>query len=140
MNQSVLIQSESLRLSLDFEVFEEELSLPSNTLLSVSLTSDCFSASTSLDLDAKELPAFLDALRRLYDSLQGEAVLQEPYGQRQYLSFRADGLGHVAVSGRLHSCGAGGHFQELRFENDIDQTYLPPLLAALTSLTKQTIS
>ena len=133
MTDSIFLESENFRLSFDFQVFEADISYPSNTILSVSVTSAGFSASTTMDIDIKEIPTFCDELQKIYYSLNGEAKIQEPYG-KQYIQFSGDKKGHIFVSGTLHSNGANDFWQELKFENGIDQTFLPDFLKQLTTL------
>ena len=54
MNDTILLESESFSLSLDFQVFESDISYPSNTILTISVSSAGFSASTTMDIDIKE--------------------------------------------------------------------------------------
>ena len=134
MTASVFLESDSFRLSLDFQVFESDVSYSSNTTLSVSVTSAGFSAFTTMDIDIKDIPTFCNELQNIYNSLNGEAMIQEPYGNRQYIRFSGDRKGHILVSGTLNSNGASGFWQELKFENCIDQTFLPDFLKKLTTL------
>ncbi len=137
MNNTVLLESESFRLSLDFQVFESDISYPSNTILSVSVASDGFLASAKMEIDIKSLPIFFHELQNVYDSLSGEAKIREPYGNDQYIAFSGDKKGHILVSGTLSSHGANGFWQELKFENRIDQTFLPPFLQKLQAFSNQ---
>lgn len=137
MNDTVLLKSESFSISLDFEVFESDISYPSNTILTVSVSSAGFSASTTMDIDIKDIPTFYYELQKLYDSLMGEAKIQEPYGNQQYILFSGDKKGHILVSGVLNSNGANGFWQELKFENCIDQTFLPQFLKNLSTFSNQ---
>lgn len=137
MNDTILLESENFRLSLDFQVFESDISYPSNTILSVSVSSEGFSASTTMDIDIKDILIFCNELQKTYDSLKGEAKIQEPYGNQQYILFTGDKKGHIFVSGRLNSNGANGFWQELKFENCLDQTFLPQFLRKLTALSNK---
>ena len=137
MNDTILLESESFSLSLDFQVFESDISYPSNTILSVSVSSAGFYASTTMDIDIKSIPIFCNDLKRVYDSLEGEAKIQESFGNQQYILFVGDRKGHVLISGELNSNGANGFWQELKFENCIDQIFLPQFLKKLTELSKQ---
>ena len=139
MNDTILLESESFSLSLDFLVFESDVSYPSNTILTVSVSSAGFSASTTMDIDIKDMPTFCNDLQKVYDSLNGEAKIQEPYGNRQYILFSGDKKGHILVSGMLNSNGANGFWQELKFENCIDQTFLPQFLRKMTAFSNQYI-
>ena len=137
MNDTILLESESFRLSLDSQVFESDISYPSNTILSVSVSSEGFSASTTMDIDIKDIQTFCNELQKTYDSLKGEAKIQEPYGNQQYILFTGDKKGHIFVSGMLNSNSANGFWQELKFENCLDQTFLPQFLRKLTALSNK---
>ncbi len=139
MNNTILLESESFSLSLDFQVFESDISYPSNTILTVSVSSAGFSASTTMDIDIKDIPTFCNELQNIYNSLNGEAKIQESYGNRQYIQFSGDKKGHIWVSGILNSNGASGFWQELKFKNCIDQTFLPGFLKKLTTLSNQCV-
>ncbi len=84
-----------------------------------------------MDIDIKEVSVFCEKLQGIYDSLAGEAKLQEPFGNKQYISFSANKTGHIFVSGVLNSNGANGLFQELKFENSLDQTFLKTFIFSL---------
>ena len=77
MTDTIILESQNLCLSLDFQVFESDISYPSNTILSVSVTSAGFSVSTTMDFDAKDMPTFCSKLQKLYDSLKGEAKIKK---------------------------------------------------------------
>lgn len=139
MNDTILLESENFSLSLDFQVFESDISYPSNTILSISVSSAGFSASTTMDIDVKDMPFFCNELQKVYDYLEGETKIQEPYGSRQYIGFSGDGKGHIHVCGTLNSNGANGFWQELKFENCIDQTFLPQFLRKLIAFSNQYI-
>ena len=63
-------------------------------------------------------------MKGLYDTLSGEARLEEPYSVHNYIEFVAEAGGHIRVYGRLNNKSAYGYTQEINFENEIDQTYL----------------
>ncbi len=119
------IKSTNFDVSLQLKVFEADIEYPSNTILTISVNSDGFCANTDMDIDIKQFVAFVDALSALYSSLTGSAVIREPYGEQQFIEFRADRFGHIVVRGELSSNGRKGFAQKLTFENCIDQTYLP---------------
>ena len=136
MNDKLLLESEQFTLSLDFQVFESDIAYPSNTTLSVGVFSSGFSASTTMDIDVKDVCDFCNELENIYNTLKGSTRIQEVYG-KQYILFSGDGLGHIMVSGLLNSQGANGFWQELKFENRIDQTYIPRFLKDLTDFATQ---
>ena len=136
MNDKFMLKSEQFNLSLDFRVFESDIEYPSNTILSVCVSSSGFSAATTIDIDIKIVCDFCNELENLYNTLKGSTKIQEAYG-KQYILFSGDGLGHIMVSGFLDSQGANGFWQELKFENCIDQTYFPGFLKELTNFAAQ---
>lgn len=138
MTNIFVLESENFRLSLDFQIFEEDIPHPVNTTLSIHISSEGFSAATIMDIDIKDVPIFCKNLKNIYASLLGTAKIQEPFG-KQHLLFTGDNRGHIAVSGHLHSSGMCGFWQELKFENAIDQTFLPPFLEYLTSISQKFI-
>ena len=137
MDNIFVLQSESFSLSLTFEVFESDIAYPTNTIISISVSSVGFSASTSMDVDIKEISEFCDELNKVYSTLKGSAKILEPFGNKQYIGFVGDGYGDILISGMLHSNGANGFWQELKFENSIDQTYFPIFLKKITEYVKQ---
>ena len=137
MDNTFVLQSEDFSLSLTFKVFESDIAYPSNTIISVSVSSVGFSASTSMDVDIKAISKFCDALNKVYSTLKGNAKISEPFGNKQYIDFAGDGYGHILISGMLHSNGAYGFSQELKFENSIDQTYFPVFLKKIPEYVKQ---
>jgi hypothetical protein len=114
------------------KVFETDIAYPSNTILTISVNSDGFCANTDMDIDIKEFVAFVDSLSSLYKTLNGTALIQEPYGERQFVEFSADRFGHIRIRGELSSNGRNGFVQKLNFENCIDQTYLPDFIKNLS--------
>ena len=136
MNKEFLLENYNFRLSLDFNVFESDISYSTNTILSVSVTSAQFSASATMDIDIKDIPAFCDDLKHIYDCLAGTAKIQEPYGNKQYILFSSDKHGHIMVSGYLDSNGSNNFWLELKFENFIDQTHLSTLYEDLSRFLK----
>ena len=137
MNNTFILKSEDFSLSFDFRVFESDIAYPSNTILSVSVSSAGFSATTTMDIDIKRMSAFCNDLQKVYDSLNGEAKMQEPFGNEQYILFSGDKKSSILVSGNLNSNGANGFWQELKFENCIDQTFFPQFLRSLTAFSNQ---
>ena len=136
MNNTILLECENFSLSLDFHVFESDIKYPSNTILSVCVSSSGFSAATTMDIDIKAVCNFCNELENVYNTLKGSTKIQEAYG-KQYILFSGNGLGHIMVSGFLDSQGLSGFWQELKFENCIDQTYFPSFLKGLANFTAQ---
>lgn len=77
-----------------------------------------------MDIDIKDLARLGRDLCRIYDTLQGNARLEEPYGQHMYISFVGNNSGHISIKGCLHKGNRIGLEQVLEFENDVDQTSL----------------
>ena len=134
MNDKFILESKQFSLSLDFQVFESDIEYPSNTILSVCVSSSGFSASTTMDIDIKAFCNFCNELEIVYNTLKGSAKIREAYGN-QYILFSGDRLGHIMISGFLDSQGANGFWQELKFENCIDQTYFSSFLKGLANFT-----
>lgn len=126
------IKSPDFDLCLQLKIYEADIACPSNTILTISLRSDGFSANANMDVDIKEFVTFVDSLSSLYTTLKGVAILQEPFDKQQFIEFRADRSGHICIRGRLNSNGRKGFVQELSFENRIDQTYLPDFIKSLS--------
>ena len=128
-----VIKSEGFYICFQLKVFGSDVEYSSNTILTISVISDNFSANTDMDIDIKSFLFFVDALSSLYTTLNGTAIIQEPYGEQQYIELRADRSGHINIRGKLSSNGRGGFLQKLSFENCIDQTYLPEFISNLSS-------
>ena len=115
------LESNNFCLHLSLNVFENDIKYPSNTIMTVAVTSDSFSAKADMDIDIKEFAEFASQLQVVYDTLSGEATIKEPFGYQKYISFHADKTGHITVKGFL--CDDMKN-NELHFENSFDQTYL----------------
>jgi hypothetical protein len=74
---------------------------------------------------------FARDLAALYSELSGTAVLSSMDGYL-HLTFTGDGLGHITVAGEAWDRPQWG--SHLAIEIDMDQTYLPALLASLESV------
>lgn len=125
------LNGENFLLIINPKVFEEDIRLPSNTALEVIVQSNGFSAHTAMDIDIKEFAKFALDLNHIYETLSGEARIEEPYGVRMYISFIGNGRGHIAVKGFLHREDGAGNEQRLEFENEVDQTCLKNFSCAL---------
>ena len=125
------------KLQLQLKVFESDITYPSNTIMTVSVDSDGFCASTEMEVDIKQLGVFVNNLSSLYSTLNGIAIIQEPYGEEQFIKFSGDGSGHVAVSGKLTSNNRNDFAQSLFFENNIDQTCLQDFVKSLSGICAQ---
>ena len=58
MKENVLLETENFNLSLYFQVFESDITYPSNTILYVCVSSAGFSASATMDIDIKDIPVY----------------------------------------------------------------------------------
>ena len=81
-------------------------------------------ADTFMGVGVQGIAEFALQLKDLYETLSGEARLEEPYSVHNYIEFVAKTGGHIRVMGRLNNKSAFGYTQEINFENEIDQTYL----------------
>ena len=103
-------------LEMELAVFEEDMDVPINSMLHIKIHSDHFSAATTMDMDIRTFRVFAEALSNVYTSLEG-------YGN-SFMIFKAMANGHIHVNGVVYSHCISGHEQELRFENEFDQSYL----------------
>ena len=129
-----IIDTSQFKIKLQMNVFEADVAYPSNTIMTVAVDSDGFSAVAVMDVDIKQLIRFTDDLTELYNTLKGVAKIQEPYDMQQFIEFSGDGKGHIYISGKLNSFGQNGSAQELKFENSIDQTSLPKFISNLSDV------
>lgn len=118
-----VLTSENFSLQIDIQIFEADISCPSNTRMKVEIESFEFHGIGEFDIDIKAFAGFSANLQKMYDSLNGHAKIEEPYGVHQYIEFLGDGKGHILVKGfvsqRADNCN-----HELKFSNKIDQTQL----------------
>ena len=125
-----ILNTENFRLSISLNIFESDIEYSSNTIMTVSVTNDGFSAKADMDIDIKEFAEFANELSVIYESLSGTAKIKEPYGHQKFITFSADKTGYITVKGFL--CDDLKN-NELRFENNFDQTYLKPFSQQLCS-------
>ena len=126
------IKSPNFDICFQPKVFEADIAYSSNTILSVFVRSGDFCGKTDMDIDIKAFAEFVDALSALYDTLNGTAIIREPYGYRQFIEFTADRSGHIGISGEICANSQGGFLQKLAFENTVDQTYFPDFIKNLS--------
>lgn len=115
------LTAEGFSLSLELDISESDIKYPSNTIMSVKVSSDGFSAASGMDIDIKKFGAFAVSLKSMYDELSGEAAIQEAYGYHRSIAFSADKSGHISVKGYLCD-DLKNH--EFYFSNSFDQTFL----------------
>lgn len=118
------IEADTFILEFIPEIHEKDLVYPVNVYLGVKVSSYGYSADTFMDAGVQGIAGFALQLKGLYDTLSGEARLEEPYSVHNYIEFVAEAGGHIRVYGRLNNKSAYGYTQEINFENEIDQTYL----------------
>lgn len=118
------IEADTLLLELFPEIHEQDFVYPVNVTLGVKVSSYGYSADTFMDVGIQGIAEFASQLKALYETLTGEARLEEPYSVHNYIEFIAKTGGHIRVMGRLNNKNAFGYTQEINFENEIDQTYL----------------
>lgn len=81
----------------------------------------------------REMARFVGELRTLHDRLSGVSSLELLEGTLR-LSLTGDGRGGIAISGE--ATDDPGSERRLRFGFRIDQTYLPPVIAAAQALAR----
>ena len=85
---------------------------------------------TGAILETSDLVRFRDELKKLYQTLSGEAVLESHEPNVRVRVAASDGAGHLAVRAEITPDNlAQGHW----FEFEIDQSYLPTTVAQLES-------
>ncbi len=76
-----------------------------------------FFSLATMDIDIKDFKEFANKLLQVHKSLIGSAILKETYGTN-YIEFK------VIKNGYIYVRGLSGYQEELKFENEFDQTYL----------------
>ena len=118
------IEADRFILEFFLEIHEQDFAYPVNVYLGVKVSSYGYSADTFMDVGVQGIAEFALQLKDLYETLSGEARLEEPYSVHNYLEFVAETGGHIRVMGRLNNKSAFDYTQEINFKNEIDQTYL----------------
>lgn len=118
------IEADTFILEFFPELHAQDFAYPVNVRLGVKVSSYGYSADTFMDVGVQGIAEFALQLKDLYETLTGEARLEEPYSVHNYIEFIAGTGGHISVTGRLNNKSAFRQTQELYFENEIDQTYL----------------
>jgi hypothetical protein len=90
-----------------------------------------FSAKYSAQLQTIDFSSFEKELKRLYTDLNG---VTQFYSIENWLNlkFKGDGIGHFEVRGT--ACDFPGTGNTLKFNFEIDQTYIPILLNQLSNI------
>jgi hypothetical protein len=91
----------------------------------------CFHGTVQAFLERADLEFFSQSLVPLYESLVGKAELAPVEGQLS-LVLSGNGRGAITVSGFALARAAFG--SKLQFEFELDQTYLPSVIAELQAL------
>lgn len=97
----------------------------------VQITVHCFSGAISPWVEKIDFEQFTTQLRALYESLQGEAAFT-PIEEQFTFKLSAGSTGRVLLTGQAWSMAT--HENQLRFELQLDQSYLLAPLEALESL------
>ena len=99
--------------------------------VNVELSVQGFRGSVQAFLERADLERFAQGLAPLYESLLGRAELS-PLEAQITLVLSGNGRGAVTVSG--FALSQASFANRLQFEFEVDQTYLPPLMAELQAL------
>jgi hypothetical protein len=83
----------------------------------------------------EDLERFFRDLRQLYHSLSGTARLQFRY-EDPYIELTAVQFGHVRVHGYIVTYAP--EREEFRFSFTADQTFLPPFIASVETVVRET--
>ena len=118
------IETDTFILELIPEIYLQDFAYPVNVTLGVKVSSYGYSAETFMDVGVQDIAEFAVQLNNLYETLEGEAKLEEPYSVHNYIVFIAEPNGHIKVTGQLNNKNVFGYTQEINFENEIDQTFL----------------
>ncbi|MDE5765696.1 MAG: hypothetical protein K2I17_00845 [Clostridia bacterium] len=115
--------------SLSTQDFELELNVIGGYDARLTVKGKNYSGAVSYDISEHEYNKFKKDLTELYKTLkEGEAVLNEDYGNGNFIKFVSDGLGHFIVSGKLYDYRK---YWRLSFTETVDQTYLKSFIAEL---------
>ncbi len=113
--------ADGFSLSMELSISEQDIKYPSNTIMTVSVKSECYSAILSMDIDIKNFALFSIGLKGIYDSLTGTAEIEETYGYHKFLKFVPCKNGYISVMEYLCDDTKDN---ELFFNNAFDQTFL----------------
>lgn len=92
---------------------------PYNSVVAIKVESDGFCGFTKMTINAKDLRVFIENLKVMFSTLKGNASLKDfDYGSM--LKIECDKLGDFLFEGTIIS----GTFQEFKFKNLLDQSYL----------------
>ncbi len=115
--------------TLSAQDFELEITVIGGYDANVNVKGKNYSGFVSYDISENEYKKFKKDITELYKTLQeGEAVLNEDYGNGNYIKFTSDGLGHFIIGGKLYDYVK---FWRLSFTETVDQTYLKSFIDEL---------
>ncbi|MBR0463880.1 MAG: hypothetical protein IJJ23_05780 [Clostridia bacterium] len=83
------IESDTFILEFFPEIHEQDFGYPVNVNLGVKVSSYGYSANTFMDVGVRGIAEFALQLKNLYETLSGEARLNEPYSVHNYIEFVA---------------------------------------------------
>lgn len=115
-----ILSADGFELRISLKIFGEDIKYSTNTIMYISVQSNNFGAIATMDIDVKDFAIFAKNLCMVYETLSGEARIEEPYGLHMYINFKGNCRGHIAINGIFQD----GNEQKLEFQNEIDQTYL----------------
>ena len=121
------ILSDSFKINLkilDCDVYEVKKGNSYNTSLLVEIYSDGFYGNTNFLINYNDLILFFKKIEDMYNALAGKTSLKD-YDFGSYLNVECDDIGKFLFEGVL----INESFQELKFSNKIDQTYLKDFLS-----------
>ena len=121
--KNYILKTNDFTLEFELKVFDKDVNIPTNFILNIKINSDNFGAITTMDIDIKMFQKFAKELFDVYTTLKGCAQLKETYGNN-FIIFKAMPNGHIHVNGIVNNLCRNGYEQELKFENEFDQTYL----------------
>ena len=121
--KSYKLITDNFKLEIELKIYEKDIEIPTNSTLNLKIDSDNFTAITTMDIDINSFINFASELLNIYNSLNGAIRLEESYGDN-YIEFNVNHSGHIFVRGVVNNLCRNGHTQELKFENEFDQTYL----------------
>lgn len=113
--------ADGFSLSMELNISEQDIKYPSNTIMTVSVKSESYSAISSMDIDIKKFALFSIDIKDIYDGLSGTAEIEETYGYHKFLKFVSCKNGYIFVKGYLCDDTKDN---ELFFNNVFDQTFL----------------
>ncbi len=121
------IISDSFKITLKIincDFYEVKRGNPYNTSCLVEIFSDEFYGKTNFLVNYNDLILFFKEIENMYKILSGKASIKD-YDFGSYLNVECDDLGKFIFDGVL----INESFQELKFNNKIDQTYLKGFLS-----------